>query len=190
VRTRSIRMLAGAALALTLGASAAVAAPRSAAPQPPVQQPPLGLPSAAEPIATDPTPAAATGQLSAQGSGIVSLQGKLIAYGRILGPGLIVIRDPRGDAVVRVNGRLRRIPRSGVLRVSLTSVNPDGSPFFVQDASGLQLRIMAVVLDVAAAGHGRATFDGDGNYSVNGSASSQSWSDAGGPLDLEATAPQ
>jgi hypothetical protein len=184
VASRAIRLLVGAALAAALGAiPAASAAPPIAAPRPPV-----GIPVAALGARVDAQPAAA-GLLAAQGSGIVSLQGKLIAYGRILGPGLIVIRDPGGDAVVRVNGRLRRIPRSGVLRVSLASVDADGSPFYIYDPSGLQLRIMAVVMDVAAAGHGRATLDGDGNYSVNASQTTQSWADAQEPLELQATSP-
>jgi hypothetical protein len=208
VSIRAIRLLVGAALATALAAVPAIGAVAPIA----VAPPPVGIPvAAAGPARANPPPPVvawasvgipatgparadtqptAAGQLAAQGSGIVSLQGKLIAYGRILGPGLIVIRDPGGDAVVRVNGRLRRIPRSGVLRVSLASASADGSPFFIHDPSGLQLRIMAVVLDVAAAGHGRATLDGDGNYSVNGSQTTQSWSEAQAPLDLEAAATQ
>lgn len=206
MRIRAIRLLTGAALAGALVAAPALGAVTPVA----VARPPAGLPVAAAgpPNASPPPPVAArtpvaqpattappqdttptaAGQIAAQGSGIVSLQGRLIAYGRILGPGLIVIRDPSGDAIVRINGRLRRIPRSGILRVSLTSASPDGSPFFIHDSSGLQLRIMAVVLDVAAAGHGKATFDGDGNYSVNGSTTTQSWADAQMPVDLEAAA--
>jgi hypothetical protein len=185
VGIRAIRLLMGAALAAALGAAPAMSAIGPVA----VPGPPIGLPvAAAAPGRADPPPPAAAGQLAAQGSGIVSLQGKLIAYGRILGPGLIVVRDPGGDAIVRVNGRLRRIPRSGVLRVSLASASADGSPFFIHDPSGLQLRIMAVVLDVAAAGHGRATLDGDGNFSVNGSQTTQTWAEAQVPLDLEADA--
>jgi hypothetical protein len=205
VGIRAIRLLVGAALAAALAAVPAIGAvapiavarpqvgiplaaagPAHADPPPPVAAR-IVVPAATGPARADTQPTAA-GQLAAQGSGIVSLQGKLIAYGRILGPGLIVIRDPGGDAVVRVNGRLRRIPRNGVLRVSLASASAEGSPFFIHDSSGLQLRIMAVVLDVAAAGHGRATLDGDGNYSVNGSQTTQSWAEAQAPLDLEAVA--
>jgi hypothetical protein len=173
-RRRAIGIALGAlGLAFAAQASAAVA---------PVSPVSLVRPKPPQPDVT----AAAAGQLAAQGSGIVSLQGRLIAYGRILGPGLIVVRDPGGDAVVRVNGRLRRIPRSGVLRIALASVEGDGSPFFVHDASGVQVRIMGVVLDVAAAGHGRAVLDGDGNFSVNGSTTRQSWSQADdGPVAVE-----
>jgi hypothetical protein len=172
-RARAIRLLLGAAFATVIAVAPAAMGATS--------------PSALvrPPAARGELPTGAAGQLAAQGSGIVSLQGRLIAYGRILGPGLIVIRDPGGDAVVRVNGRLRRIPRNGLLRVSLSSVDANGSPFFIHDASGLQLRIMGVVLDVAAAGHGRAVLDGDGNYTVNGSATALSWGDAQAPVDLE-----
>jgi hypothetical protein len=142
------------------------------------------------PVSVRATVPTASGQLAAQGSGIVSLRGRLLTYGRVLGPGLIVIRDPGGDAIVRVNGRLRRIPRNGVLRVQLVSLTPEGSPFYIHDTSGLRVRIMGVVLDVAAAGHGKAELDGDGNFSVNGSATSHTWAEAAAFVDLEPASPR
>jgi hypothetical protein len=169
-RARAMAAVVGAALATALAAAPALGATAADAILRPVSA--RALPTAA-------------GQLAAQGSGIVSLQGRLLTYGRVLGPGLIVIRDPGGDAVVRVNGRLRRIPRSGVLRVPLAPLTAEGSPFFIHDTSGLRVRIMGVVLDVAAAGHGKAELDGDGNYSVNGSAALQSWAGAAAAVNLE-----
>jgi hypothetical protein len=172
-RARAMAAVVGAALATALAAAPAMSAT---------------APGTIVPVSVRAAVPTASGQLAAQGSGIVSLRGRLLTYGRVLGPGLIVIRDPGGDAIVRVNGRLRRIPRNGVLRVQLVSLTPEGSPFYIHDTSGLRVRIMGVVLDVAAAGHGKAELDGDGNFSINGSATSHTWAESAAFVDLEPTA--
>jgi hypothetical protein len=170
-RARAMGAVVGAALATALAAAPALGV--------------IGPDAIVRPVSVRAAVPTAGGQLAAQGSGIVSLQGRLLTYGRVLGPGLIVIRDPGGDAIVRVNGRLRRIPRNGVLRVQLAPLTAEGSPFYIHDTSGLRVRIMGVVLDVAAAGHGKAELDGDGNFSVNGSAKSQTWAEVTTSVDLE-----
>src|SRR5687767_13631 len=61
----------------------------------------------------------ASAQIEATGTGAVTLRGRVVAFGLIPGRGSIVVTDFDGDAVVRIDGVLKRIPaRADVLRLT------------------------------------------------------------------------
>ena len=103
----------------------------------------------------------ASAQLEATGTGAVTLRGRLVAFGLIPGRGSIVVTDFDGDAVVRIDGVLKRIPRTDVLRLARVT-----GRFYVE-GSDVRIRIVGTGVTVSAAGRGRATMVGVGSYRLN-----------------------
>ena len=135
----------------------------------------LAISAAGLTAATRATAAAST-QLSAKGTGKLTVTGGLVAFGQIDGVGTIIIQDDAGGAKVTIGRKARTLPKGttqidavsgkiyvGGNRVTLTVIAPGG-------------------LNLSLAGSlGRTLFEGTGTYKLNGAAD-QSWTV--GTLDL------
>ena len=120
----------------------------------------------------------ATGQIEATGTGAVTIRGRVVAFGLIPGRASLVVTDFDGDATVRIDGVLKRIPaRTGVLRLRRAS-----GRFYIEGSS-LRVRIVGAGLVVSAAGRGRANLVGVGDYRLN-DGPERDWPGAREPVPL------
>lgn len=123
--------------------------------------------------------ARATAGIDATGTGAVLVRGRVLVIGEIPGPGSITLTDFAGDAVIRIDGALKRIPpRTGFLRISRAT-----GRIYVE-GSAVRVRIVGAGLALTIVGRGRATLAGVGDYRLN-DGPSLAWPGLGQPVLLE-----
>jgi uncharacterized lipoprotein NlpE involved in copper resistance len=119
----------------------------------------------------------APGQLELTGTGAVTLNGQLTAFGVIPeAGGSLVVQDQRGDATVTLNGA--RQP----LRSRRLNLRKAQGAFFVKGTK-VNVRVQGNNVSLSAAGRGRASVAGIGTFTLNG-ADSQEWPPGYGIIEL------
>ncbi len=123
------------------------------------------------------------GTFDARGVGTITAQGKITAFGRI--NGTIMVRDPSGKAIVRLNGtRQRPRPaRRGAPRIYL--IPTKGTRTFYAQGNNVRVQLTAPrtgSISLSMFGHARVLrLAGVGVYSVNSGADAP-WTTATTPL--------
>jgi len=124
------------------------------------------------------------GTFDARGSGTLIAQGKLTAYGRYTGT--IIVRDPIGTAVVRLNG-VRQRPRTVSKRIRIYSVTARASRAFYVQGNNVNVQIRTPrsrSLSISMFGRARVTrLAGIGRFAVN-SGDEATWASARTPLQV------
>lgn len=100
-------------------------------------------------------------QLSAKGSGVISVVGRMTVYGKIPSPGSVTVVDRAGDARVYVGGTPETFT-DGALRV------PDAQGILLVRGTDVSVQILGVDLKFSIAGSGTAQLRGSGTYRLNG----------------------
>ena len=119
----------------------------------------------------------APGQLQLSGTGAITLNGQLTAFGSIPDEnGTLVVQDQRGDATVTLNGVRQQ------LRAHRLNLRRAQGSFFIK-GTRVSARLQGTNLNVSAAGRGEATVAGIGTYVLNG-AESQDWPPGFAVVDL------
>lgn len=104
-------------------------------------------------------------RFQAAGSGALTLQGRIVAFGLLPQRGRLVIVDRRGDGYVTFNGRRRLAPRSGGRPRTVRIPRAEGR--FYAAGSKISITLAGPHLSVSAAGRGMVRLRGDGQYAVN-----------------------
>ncbi len=119
----------------------------------------------------------APGQLQLSGTGAITLNGQLTAFGVIPEDGgSLSVQDQRGDATVTLNGA-----RQSLRGRRLNLKRAQGS-FYIQ-GSKVSARVQGNNISLSAAGRGQALVAGIGNFILNGG-DSQQWPPGYGVIDL------
>jgi hypothetical protein len=150
----------------------------------------LAVPAAT--VAT--TQAERAGTFDAIGVGTIVAQGRFSAvFGSIQGPGVIMVRDPFGGAVVKLGAkrqrpRLVRTPAGRIVRVY--AVRTTGDSFIVQGRGlRVELRSPKTTMSVSMFGRGSVTrLAGDGTYHLNNGTETP-WLSAPLPLQIKPPPP-
>lgn len=108
-------------------------------------------------------------QLSATGSGAISVVGRMIVYGRIP-QGSVTVTDRNGDARVYMAG-VPQMFTDGRLRV------PQAQGLLYVKGTDVSVQVLGVDLRFSVAGNGRAQLLGSGTYRLN-SGREKAWSRA------------
>lgn len=133
------------------------------------------------------------GTFDAQGSGTLTMQGKMTAFGKATGS--ITIRDVTGSAVVKLNGvrQKPRIVRAGTAKVRVYTSSSRGARAFYVAGTNVRLAITAPLpgsLSISMFGKARIVrMSGIGTYSVNSGAEA-SWSEARGAITVAPLRPE
>jgi hypothetical protein len=104
---------------------------------------------------------APSARVQAEGSGLITVAGRLSVNGQIPDRGMVVVRDRRGDARAYLAGEpleLRRGERTRVRRAS--------GVLYVTGSS-VTVTVIGDQLSFSIAGHGRALFAGSGLYRLD-----------------------
>jgi hypothetical protein len=104
---------------------------------------------------------APSSRVQAEGSGLITVSGRLSVNGQIPDRGVVVVRDRRGDARAYLAGEpldLRRGERTRVRRAS--------GVLYVT-GSNVTVTVIGDDLSFSIAGHGRALFAGSGVYRLD-----------------------
>lgn len=104
---------------------------------------------------------APSSRVQAEGSGLITVAGRLSVNGQIPDRGIVVVRDRRGDARAYLAGEpldLRRGERTRVRRAS--------GVLYVT-GSNVTVTVIGDRLSFSIAGHGRALFAGSGLYRLD-----------------------
>jgi hypothetical protein len=104
---------------------------------------------------------APSARVQAEGSGLITVAGRLSVNGQIPDRGMVVVRDRRGDARAYLAGEpldLRRGERTRVRRAS--------GVLYVT-GSNVTVTVIGDQLSFSIAGHGRALFAGSGLYRID-----------------------
>jgi hypothetical protein len=136
--------------------------------------------SAEEPVA---------GQVEMEGAGAVLIEGRVVAFGLLQGPVVLVATDRRGGGLT-VRATVRRTPKGPTVARTARRIRvPRGGTvrFFVTGRR-FDLRVVARRLAVSVAGHGRVVMAGDGRYLLD-SGAPESW-DPRKPVILGAGPPE
>jgi len=137
------------------------------------------------------TTAERAGTFDAEGVGQIVAQGRFSAvFGSIQGTGLIIVRNPTGDPVVKLGTKRQRpkLVRVGRRVVRVYTIRRAGGSFFVQ-GRGLRvdLRSPSATISVSLFGRGSVTrLSGAGTYHLNDGETTD-WASA--PLPLQITPP-
>jgi len=158
-RIASIRLRAGAVLAVAAALFAALALSAAAATSRGGRAP-----------ATQPS-----AQIGISGTGAVVLNGQLTAIGTIPGKGTMSVHDLQGDARVALNGAR---PKGG----RIINVRRASGALYVK-GSRVRVRITGAGLSLSVAGRGKVTLTGVGTYQLNGE-EAQPWPEDLGQIDL------
>ncbi len=121
---------------------------------------PPGGPGGGEPPRQPPR----SGQLQANGTGSVILNGRLVAFGgitRVAGGGGIRVRDRAGDATFTFDGTPVRFDRRGS-----AAVRGSAGRFFVS-GTAVRVTLVRVRVNLSSAGRGFARLRGRGLYRLN-----------------------
>lgn len=107
----------------------------------------------------EPVPSA---RVQAEGSGLISVAGRLAVNGFIPDRGTVVVKDRRGDARAYLAGEPLELRRYRATRVRRAS-----GVLYVT-GSNVTVTVIGNELSFSIAGNGRALFDGAGLFSVDG----------------------
>lgn len=102
-------------------------------------------------------------QLAANGSGAMTVVGRMSVYGTIPEWGSVVILDRGGDARAHLAGQVLQFSRG---RVRVVRVRQAAGLLFVK-GSNLTVTVLGVGLSFSIAGNGRAKLLGTGVYRLN-----------------------
>ena len=100
-------------------------------------------------------------RLQLEGSGVVRLEGRLVAFGLIPDGATLWVRDIGGDARFFLDGETRRLRTGAMTRIR------DASGRIYLSGSRVLLQIRADDISLSAAGRGRASVSGEGEFSLN-----------------------
>lgn len=132
----------------------------------------LAAPAAAQaaPSAFELAEQVTSGRLEASGTGTIVLNGRFVVFGAMGSGGSLVVKDSGGDVKVVVDSRVvadaSQSPRKRRVREVRLRVKP--TQRFYVEGSRVRVQIVGTDVSIVAAGRGRVSLRGDGEFAVNG----------------------